>query len=112
MPIINLTKNNIVIKNIIFADSFYKKMKGLLGRKSLPQDTGMLFTGAKQIHCFFMGFTIDVVFLDKRKKVIKIYHNLKPWRVTSYILRAKYVFELPEGTARNADLSEGDKMSW
>jgi uncharacterized membrane protein (UPF0127 family) len=55
------------------------------------------------IHTAFMKFPIDVLFVDKDLKVVSVYENLKPWRITRLHFRASSVIELPAGTIAGLD---------
>ena len=59
---------------------------------------------------FFMQFPIDVIFLSRDNEIIKIYKNLKPWRISSIIRSAVCVIELPAGTIDNTSTEEGDTI--
>jgi len=91
---------------IIRANTYLSRVKGLLGRDSLPADTGLLLKPCKQVHTFFMKFTIDVIFLDKNKKIIHL-ETLKPFRVSKYVWKARAVVEFPEGTIKQHNLTKG-----
>ncbi len=81
---------------IIEAITFKERLKGLLGRESLPENTGMKIHSCRQVHTFFMKFTIDVIFLDKQNKIIHM-ETLKPFKVSKYVWKAKTVIEFNEG---------------
>jgi uncharacterized membrane protein (UPF0127 family) len=62
-----------------------------------------------------MKFPIDAVFVDEKLKVVSIYHDLKPWRITRLHFKASSVIELPAGTlsdlAKSSEaLSIGDVL--
>ncbi len=59
-----------------------ERMKGLLGRAGLPEEEGLWFPHETSVHTFFMKFAIDVAFLNRKGKVIALYHSLRPWRHT------------------------------
>jgi uncharacterized membrane protein (UPF0127 family) len=84
-------------------------MRGLLGRRSLSFDQGLLLSPARAIHTAFMRFPIDAVFLDRDRFVLHIAHDLDRWRVASGH-GAKAVLELPAGTARLRGLELGDRL--
>ena len=90
------------------ADSHLKRMRGLLGRSSLPADEGLFLPSSGSIHMLFMRFPIDAVFCDAELRVIDVARGLRPWRV-AVRRRAKAVIELAEGAAR--DVSPGDKLT-
>jgi uncharacterized membrane protein (UPF0127 family) len=83
------------------------RARGLLGRKGLAPDEGMLFRPAGSIHMFFMRFAIDAVFCDRDLRVVGIAPDLKSWRIASR-KGAKVVIELPVGGA--AGLEPGTQL--
>ena len=89
--------------------SSFARMRGLLGRSGLAPGTGMLIDAAPSVHMFFMRFPIDVVFLDRDRKVVGVRHGLRPWRVAG-ARRAVAALELPVGVAAAAGIHEGDVL--
>jgi len=81
-------------------------MRGLLGRSGLEPGSGMLIDSAPSVHMFFMRFPIDVVFLDRDRKVVGVRHGLRPWRVAG-ARGAVAALELPAGAAAAAPVEEG-----
>jgi uncharacterized protein len=92
------------------AESMFGRMVGLLGRSSLPRGQGLLISPCNQIHTFFMKFTIDVVFLDSSDRVVKLCQNLKPWRLTPIVWKAKAVLELGQGGAEGLQVGRQLKI--
>ena len=90
-------------------ESAFTRARGLLGRSGLDAGTGMLIDRAPSVHMFFMRFPIDVVFLDRDRKVVGIRHRLEPWRVAG-ARRAVAALELPAGSAAEVGLAEGDEL--
>jgi uncharacterized membrane protein (UPF0127 family) len=62
------------------------------------------------MHMFFMRFAIDIVFLDRRGRVIKVNRNLKPWRVSSMVFGARSALELAAGAADTSSTQAGDQI--
>jgi uncharacterized membrane protein (UPF0127 family) len=85
-------------------------MRGLLGRRSLPADEGILIRPTTSIHMWFMRFPIDAVFLDRDLQVLKVVENLKPWRMAAK-RGAKSVLELAAGAAASARLQVGERVT-
>jgi len=48
------------------------------------------------LHNFFVFFPIDLVFLDKNRRIIEIKHNFKPFTFYKSKNNVKYVLELTE----------------
>lgn len=85
------------------------RMRGLLGRRNLPEGEGLLLEPAPAIHTAFMRFPIDVVFLDAYMRVIKVVDSLPPWR-SAAARSARAVLELAAGQARHRGVTLGDRL--
>jgi uncharacterized membrane protein (UPF0127 family) len=86
------------------------RRRGLLGRDSLALDAALVIAPSNGVHTFFMKFAIDVVFVARDGRVVKIARAVKPWRA-SLALRAFAVVELAAGAAETAALRVGDRLS-
>lgn len=91
-------KGEVLIDNIIWAKDTISRMKGLMFVKDMPNCNGFLIEPCNSIHTFFMKFSLDVAFLNKNNEVVKIFKNLKPWRITRIYFSAKKVLEMKAGT--------------
>jgi uncharacterized protein len=109
MVLFNATKKSVVSDRCHFADSVFKRMVGLLNRKTLAQGEGLLLDRCYGIHTFGMRFPIDVLFLDKELRVIRAVSRLPPFR-TCVVKHAVYVLELPVGVIRSSRTEPGDQM--
>jgi uncharacterized membrane protein (UPF0127 family) len=92
------------------ADSMISSMRGLLGRAGLGEGEGLLITSAPSVMTFFMRFSIDVIFLDERLRIVGIRHELPPWRLAA-ARGAVGALELPAGTAATRGLEVGQTIS-
>src|SRR5947208_6651079 len=99
----------VVCERCLVADSWWLRLKGLLGRADLPADEGILLEPASSIHMFFMRFAIDAVFLDRELQVMKVVPGLRPWRMAAK-LRARSVLELAAGTCERHGVREGERL--
>ncbi len=98
-----------------------QKSKGLMYRKELPQNEGMLFIfdydGA---HSFWMKNTLiplDIVWLNSQKEVVHIEHSVPPCKKVpcpghASPYKARYVVELNGGWSIKNGLNLGDQMSF
>jgi uncharacterized membrane protein (UPF0127 family)/CheY-like chemotaxis protein len=107
--ILNLTRSTIVCERGVVADRPLRRLRGLVGRSSLPAGEGMLLRPAPSIHTAFMRFPIDAVFMDREMRVIKVVEALRPWRVAS-APRARGVLELAAGEAALREIEVGDQL--
>jgi uncharacterized protein len=99
-----------VCESCVTADRAPGRMKGLLGRPSLPRGEGLLITPACSIHTWFMRFPIDVVFLSRDLEVLDVIASLGPWH-TAGRRGARMVLELPAGEAVRRGLNAGQRLS-
>jgi uncharacterized membrane protein (UPF0127 family) len=101
----------IVCERVVVADRAHRRMRGLLGRRYLRAGEGMVLRPGWSIHTAFMHFPIDAVFLDADQVVMKIEHEVRPWRTVS-CRGAREVVELAAGEARRRGLEIGDRVAW
>ncbi len=115
--LLNESRKEIIINETRNADSFWKKLKGLMfeGRGNfnyalifeLPEESKLMAS----IHMLFVFFPIDIVYLDKNKSIVEIKKGLKPFSLNyTPEQKAKYFIELPGGKAANVKV--GDKLLW
>ncbi len=93
--------------NIIYADSFKKKLLGLMGQKNISH--GIFFPKINSIHTFFMKESIDVIALNSDNIIVAIKANMKKNRI--YIAPKKTsILELPLNASKN--LKIGQKLTF
>jgi hypothetical protein len=88
------------------------RMRGLLGRKGLEADEGLMITKAGSIHTMFMAFPIDAVFVDRDLVVRRVVPAMRPFRIAFGGRGAKHVLELAAGAAERAGIIEGVRLEW
>jgi uncharacterized membrane protein (UPF0127 family) len=111
MRVHNRTRNTVVAENTGAADSSGTRRTGLLKRTGLDPGEGLWIVPCEAVHCFFMKFTIDVIFLNKKKQVVKAVPSLKPWRIAG-CMRAHSVLEVAEGTIAATQTAQGDQFEF
>jgi len=107
--VVNARTGAVLAEDVALAHDSQSRRKGWLGLESAPAGAGIWIAPCEAVHCFFMKFTIDVLFLDKQKRVIRCRPALRPWRI-AVCVRANSVLELPEGTIEAAQTKEGDQL--
>lgn len=95
---------------ILIADTFFSRLAGLMFRKKLPTSTGLLLSPCNSVHMCFMRFAIDVIYLDKDYKILKIVKDLKPWIGLSMCSNAWATLEMTAGEADRCGLVVGKKL--
>lgn len=110
MKAYNVRNSKELSNNVAVADTLLKRMKGLLGKKEMLNGEALWIKPCISVHTFFMKFPIDVIFLDRRSRIIAAISNLKPNHITRLYLQAASVLELPEGVLEATDTKVGDEI--
>jgi uncharacterized protein len=101
----------IICEKVKVADTWLRRLRGLLFRRTLPSDEGCVLRPSFSIHTAFMQFPLDVVFLDHDLVVQKISANVRPFHATSS-RGAREVVELRAGECARRGLTVGDRVAW
>ncbi len=104
--VFNVTRNTVLTEAADVANSGATRRKGLLGRTGAGG--GLWIVPCESVHTFFMKFPIDLIYLDRAKKVKKVCPAVRPWRMSA-CLTAHSILELPAGGAK--DTQAGDQLS-
>jgi uncharacterized membrane protein (UPF0127 family) len=111
LRISNLTRQAELAHCVDVADQSAKRRKGLLGREMLSRGEGLWIVPCEAVHTFGMQFPIDLVYLDRDKRVKKIRNNMPPWRISA-CLSAHSVLELASGSVRRTQTKPGDRLEF
>ena len=105
----NTRNNQVVARTLLTAFDSASRRKGLLGRDSLPEGSALIIAPSSAIHTFAMRFAIDVLFVAKDGRVVKM-RQAVPARRIAVALRAFAVIELPAGALERSDTRAGDQL--
>ncbi len=100
------------------ADNEYERQLGLMNRKSMGENQGMLFIFPyEKMQSFWMRNTLiplDIIFINKNKEIITIHKNTKTLSTQSYPSTepALYVVEVVGGFTDRHNIIVGDKIFW
>jgi uncharacterized membrane protein (UPF0127 family) len=105
----NSANGEIVAETVEFALSRSARRRGLLGRDSLAAGHGMLIAPCSSVHTWFMRFPIDVIFVTRDGRVVKICRGVGPWRMV--MGRGAYAtVELPVGAIDRSATAVGHRL--
>lgn len=107
----NVSRGTVLGNAIDKADTSGARNKGLLAHRGLEPGTGLWIVPCEGVHTFFMKFAIDIVYIDRKKRVRKAVRNLVPWRM-SLCLPAHSVIELPVGVIEATGTQAGDQLEF
>jgi hypothetical protein len=105
----NLTRHVEIGGRIEIADKGERRRKGLLGRSGLAAGEGLWIVPCEAVHTFGMRFAIDLVYLDRKNRVVKTRSGVGPGRLSA-CLSAHSVVELPAGTVQSKAIERGDLL--
>lgn len=90
------------------ADTVISRLVGLLNREQIAEDEALVITQCRSIHMFFMRFAIDVIFLDRQKRVVGLVKGIRPFWMSPYFLKAFYAVEGAPGMIAGSGTQVGD----
>jgi uncharacterized membrane protein (UPF0127 family) len=97
----NKTQNDqLIAAHVEVAEAFLARLVGLLGRSQMPTSSALWIHSCNSIHTWFMKFSLDLIFVDRDLKVVRIYEGVSPFRIIWPIWSARSVFELPAGSLK------------
>ena len=109
---LTVPEKNICIADFsVKAESFFMRLRGLIGRKFTGDFDAIIFDRCNSIHTCWMKMPLDVIFVDRSRRVTKVFENLKPWRFAAGGRDAVCTIELPAGKLANR-VSPGDKIDF
>ena len=111
LRVLNRTRSTILATRMETARTSASRNKGLLGRDRLAPGEGLWIVPCESIHTFFMRFPIDLVYLDRQKRIRKLSNAVGPWRVSA-CFSAHSVIELPAGTIQATQSQRGDALEF
>ncbi len=92
------------------ADTAARRSKGLLGRDGLQPGGALWIVPCEAVHTFWMRFPLDLVYLNKSHRIVKVRRNVGPWRISA-CLRAHSVIEFASGSVHDENACPGDLLS-
>src|SRR5262245_34642353 len=105
----NVRTRRVIADQLLTAFDSSSRRQGLLGRDALPDGSALIIAPSNAVHTFFMRFPIDILFVRRDGRVVKVRSTVHPWRVTAS-LRAFAVIELPAGSLAQSNTTAGDSL--
>jgi uncharacterized membrane protein (UPF0127 family) len=87
-------------------ENLFERTGGLLKFPPLNLNQGLLINKCNSIHTFGMKYSLDVVYLSRHLKVVKLVENIKPTRM-SLCFGAEHTLEMIEGEINRLGIKEG-----
>ncbi len=108
----NRTRQAYLATELSVAATHWSRFCGLMLKDASQFHKGqaLWIIPSRGVHTFAMRFPIDVVYLDKDKRVVHMEPGLKPWRVAAVKLQAVSILELPGDTLEHSGTEIGDEL--
>jgi uncharacterized protein len=108
----NKTRETFVATETILADSYLRRLIGLLGKTNRWAEVGrgLWIVPSSGVHTIGMLFPIDLIFLSKEKEVVHVEEYVRPFRISKVSLKAQSVLELPAHTIYRSGTRVGDRF--
>lgn len=103
----------VLTTELSICNGFRERARGLLFRPPLRPEQGeaLLIPRCNSIHTFGMSYPISVLFLNRHRRIVRIYSEIKPMRIAGK-LGADCAIECTVGTAWVNQLNVGDQLRW
>ena len=104
--IVNLTRNTVISKQLVQKNGI-EKFIGLIGKKRIE---AIVIKTRLGIHTFFLKLSIDLLVIDKNKKVVFLKKDVTPGRIVIWNFKYDTVIELPSGILEKSKTKIGDLL--
>ena len=104
-------ENEHILDNVVLADSFFSRLKGLMGRDKIEDSEGLLIKPCNSVHTFFMKFNLDIAFVDRNYMVLEISRDLAPNKLSKIYKESKFVIEGKSGSLSKLKIGEKIKIA-
>jgi uncharacterized protein len=104
--VLNRTREVVLADRAELADNYWTRFMGLMGRRDLPQGSGLVLKPGGGIHMWFMRIPLDVIHVDNHDRVTHVLRGIKPWRFGPLFVGGKLAIELPVGAAETTQVGD------
>jgi uncharacterized protein len=106
----NATRDTVIGERVRVAKGLWQTVFGLHLLPRLQAGEGLLLPGATTIDTTFMGYPIDLVFLDRSARVTRLVPHLVPWRMVWSAHGGRDCLELPADALVGTGTQVGDQL--
>lgn len=97
-----------IATSVLLADSFWLRLRGLLGRPPLKPYEGLWLIPCQQVHMYGMHYPLSIWFISSTGRVCHIIDQLEPGKISPRVREAVSIIEFPAGWAEKTDTHVGD----
>ena len=107
----NASTGRVLAWRVRRADSWFERTIGFLPRSSIAPEEGLWFERCSAVHTVGMRSALDVLFLDKELRVVKVESNVTPGKLHVGARNAHIVAEFGPGFAKANPITIGDQLT-
>lgn len=105
-----LTRDGQPRLQLVIADRWWSRARGLLGRRAPGPGEALLLRPCAAVHGVGMFYSVDVIFLDAAQRICKL-ARLRPFGFVASA-RAVSVLELRAGAIKRHGFHLGEELAW
>jgi uncharacterized protein len=109
---VNRTRGTFLGVDIKRADNLGARLIGLYRHRNLSLGDGVWLVPCNNIQTVGMRHSIDVIFLNREHRVVRIYPSLKPGRIIWWVAKARSALEVPAGAVDSSETRVGDRIEF
>lgn len=106
----NETTGQVIAANVCYAETWWQRFAGFIPKRVIDPDEGLWFRDCWAIHTLGMRARVDVIFLDRHMRVVKMKRAVPLHRPLISCLGARNVVELGAGALDGRDVLAGDRL--
>ena len=111
MPsLIHQQTNQTLALDVKKAESLLERFKGLAGKENIPNQSAFWLPACPSIHTFFMKFPLDIIFTDRKFRVVSFHHAIPPGRIIFGGWKSYHTFEMKPLELKHFTIQRGDKL--
>ena len=99
--------NQVLLEQVYRTSNVWERTRGLLGKRPITDNEGLLIDPCSSVHTFFMNYSIDLVYLDSQFTIRKLVHAVRPWRMS-----ASMTLELAANMITRLNLQTEMQLIW
>ncbi|MFC3015518.1 DUF192 domain-containing protein [Virgibacillus litoralis] len=110
--LVNRDTGQLIASDVQTAYSFWKRLKGLMFVKSLPDNFALHIAPCSSIHTFFMKCRIDILYLSQENEIVGMEEDLAPGKIGKRFSNVQSVLELPAGNIKTSAVNVGQAVDF
>jgi uncharacterized membrane protein (UPF0127 family) len=112
MKLVQPENGYILADQVRSAETFWRRLKGLLFTESLPEGCCLYLRPCRSVHTFGMRYDIDVLHVDGWLRVTGMEQKLPPGKRGVIFRHTEAVIELPAGTIERSRIQVGQNLEF